>query len=109
MGASILSLGSRGWLALIGASSLIFSLVDASSVSCAANAPLSCHNTTAYDTCCFNFPGGDLLQTQFWDTKPATGPSNSWTIHGLWCVSPFYQWNLTNTIQAGPLYEFSSS
>jgi len=25
-----------------------------------------------------------MLQTQFWDTSPSTGPSNSWTIHGLW-------------------------
>jgi ribonuclease T2 len=25
-----------------------------------------------------------LVQTQFWDTSPSTGPSNSWTIHGLW-------------------------
>ncbi|KAI5777180.1 ribonuclease-like protein T2 [Geopyxis carbonaria] len=46
---------------------------------------LSCQNTTAVaDTCCFNAPGGQLLQTQFWDTAPAVGPSNSWTIHGLW-------------------------
>ncbi|XHF97693.1 ribonuclease T2-like [Aspergillus wentii] len=36
------------------------------------------------DTCCFNYPGGSLLQTQFWDTDPAVGPDDSWTIHGLW-------------------------
>ncbi|KAH8655903.1 ribonuclease T2 [Xylariales sp. PMI_506] len=36
------------------------------------------------NTCCVNKPGGLLLQTQFWDTDPVTGPSNSWTIHGLW-------------------------
>ncbi|MCJ1454343.1 ribonuclease T2-like [Mycoblastus sanguinarius] len=47
--------------------------------------PLSCTNTSAVpNTCCFNYPGGELLQTQFWDTDPATGPANSWTIHGLW-------------------------
>jgi ribonuclease T2 len=34
--------------------------------------------------CCFESPGGLLLQTQFWDTHPATGPADSWTIHGLW-------------------------
>ncbi|EME40190.1 hypothetical protein DOTSEDRAFT_74867 [Dothistroma septosporum NZE10] len=46
---------------------------------------LSCHNTTVQtDLCCFNSPGGALLQTQFWDTSPQTGPVNSWTIHGLW-------------------------
>ena len=47
--------------------------------------PLSCHNKTAVaNTCCFNTPGGVLLQTQFWDTDPATGPADHWTIHGLW-------------------------
>ena len=46
---------------------------------------LSCHNTTAQaNLCCFNSPGGALLQTQFWDTNPPTGPSDSWTLHGLW-------------------------
>jgi ribonuclease T2 len=50
-----------------------------------SNPQTSCKNTTAVaDTCCFNAPGGQLLQTQFWDTNPSTGPSNSWTIHGLW-------------------------
>src|SRR5271155_6185537 len=49
------------------------------------NAQLSCHNTSAVaDTCCFNYPGGQFLQTQFWDTSPAIGPKDSWTIHGLW-------------------------
>jgi ribonuclease T2 len=46
---------------------------------------LSCHNTTAQaNLCCFNSPGGALLQTQFWDTSPPTGPDDSWTVHGLW-------------------------
>ncbi|KAL9601259.1 MAG: hypothetical protein Q9219_002664 [cf. Caloplaca sp. 3 TL-2023] len=49
------------------------------------DAQLSCQNTTTVaDTCCFNAPGGQLLQTQFWDTNPPTGPSDSWTVHGLW-------------------------
>ena len=49
------------------------------------NPQLSCQNTTAVtDTCCFNAPGGQLLQTQFWDTNPPTGPSDHWTVHGLW-------------------------
>ncbi|KAF1830553.1 ribonuclease T2 [Decorospora gaudefroyi] len=49
------------------------------------NAQLSCHNTTAVtDTCCFNAPGGQFLLTQFWDASPATGPDDSWTVHGLW-------------------------
>ncbi|RSL95219.1 Ribonuclease Trv [Fusarium ambrosium] len=56
----------------------------ASSKSCPRDLPLSCHNTTAVaDTCCF-IPAGQLLQTQFWDANPAAGPSDSWTIHGLW-------------------------
>ncbi|KAK3075606.1 Ribonuclease T2 precursor (RNase T2) [Teratosphaeriaceae sp. CCFEE 6253] len=56
------------------------------SASTACTSPqLSCHNTSAVaNLCCFNFPGGALLQTQFWDTNPVTGPSDSWTIHGLW-------------------------
>ncbi|KAJ6166630.1 hypothetical protein N7470_002077 [Penicillium chermesinum] len=36
------------------------------------------------DTCCFNYPGGQMLQTQFWDVDPSLGPDDSWTIHGLW-------------------------
>ncbi|XXH01411.1 hypothetical protein Hte_007771 [Hypoxylon texense] len=52
---------------------------------CTSTTALSCHNTTAVaDTCCFNAPGGSLLQTQFWDADPAVGPADSWTIHGLW-------------------------
>ncbi|KAK0386367.1 hypothetical protein NLU13_6204 [Sarocladium strictum] len=52
--------------------------------SCPSDSPLSCHNTTVVEnTCCF-ITSGQLLQTQFWDTDPATGPSDSWTIHGLW-------------------------
>jgi hypothetical protein len=57
------------------------------SASC-PNAQLSCHNTSAADTCCLNHPGGLMLQTQFWDTNPPVGPSDSWTVHGLWSVLP---------------------
>ncbi|KAG3188914.1 hypothetical protein PC129_g25177 [Phytophthora cactorum] len=47
----------------------------AASASCSSDLPLSCHNTTAIsDTCCF-IPSGQILQTQFWDTDPAAGPS----------------------------------
>ncbi|CEJ93907.1 Putative Ribonuclease Trv [[Torrubiella] hemipterigena] len=68
---------------LIPAAGLI-AVAVAGSVSCPANSPLSCHNSTAVqDTCCF-IPTGQLVQTQFWDFSPATGPSDSWTIHGLW-------------------------
>ncbi|GAB1208615.1 hypothetical protein APSETT445_007366 [Aspergillus pseudonomiae] len=53
--------------------------------SCPKDTPFSCQNSTAVaDSCCLNSPGGALLQTQFWDTDPPAGPSDSWTIHGLW-------------------------
>ena len=45
---------------------------------------LSCHNTTAIDTCCGEAPGGLVLLTQFWGTGVGAGPKKSWTIHGLW-------------------------
>jgi len=57
----------------------------AASASCSTDGQLSCQNSSAVaDLCCFNSPGGALLQTQFWDTNPATGPDDSWTVHGLW-------------------------
>ncbi|KAH6712430.1 ribonuclease T2-like protein [Leptodontidium sp. MPI-SDFR-AT-0119] len=52
---------------------------------CPVDSPVSCHNSTSFpDSCCFIYPGGQLLQTQFWDTTPSVGPSDSWTLHGLW-------------------------
>ena len=72
----------RGLLAFAAAE--LFIGARASLVSCSSDV-LSCHNTTAVsDLCCFNYPGGALLQVQFWDTDPSVGPSDSWTIHGLW-------------------------
>lgn len=53
--------------------------------SCPSNLPLSCTNSTPVaDTCCFEAPGGVLLQTQFWDYNPAVGADDEWTLHGLW-------------------------
>ncbi|KAL2441734.1 Ribonuclease T2 [Exophiala dermatitidis] len=46
------------------------------------------------NTCCINHPSGHFLQTQFWDTSPALGAADSWTIHGLWpdlCTGGFDQ------------------
>lgn len=46
------------------------------------------------NTCCLNHPSGHFLQTQFWDTSPALGPNDSFTIHGLWpdlCTGGFEQ------------------
>lgn len=56
------------------------------------NTPISysCENTTAIDTCCLTYPGGLVLQTQFWSTWTGLErqgqllPKGSWTIHGLW-------------------------
>jgi ribonuclease T2 len=49
------------------------------------NPQLSCQaSSTPSNTCCYETPGGLVQQVQFWDTNPVTGPSNSWTIHGLW-------------------------
>ncbi|KAL1987870.1 hypothetical protein VTN96DRAFT_1854 [Rasamsonia emersonii] len=57
---------------------------------------LSCQTRfDSQDTCCFNYPGGQFLQTQFWDADPAVGPDDSWTIHGLWpdhCDGSFDQY-----------------
>ncbi|KAI0391236.1 ribonuclease T2 [Xylariaceae sp. FL0594] len=41
-------------------------------------------NASSLSSCCVNKPGGQFVQTQFWDTDPVTGPDDSWTIHGLW-------------------------
>ena len=61
------------------------STVSGGSPASCPSAQLSCHNTTVQtNTCCFNAPGGQLAQTQFWDSSPATGPANHWTVHGLW-------------------------
>jgi ribonuclease T2 len=48
------------------------------SLSCPSNLP------SPIDTCCLNHPSGHFLLAQFWDAKPALGPSDAWTIHGLW-------------------------
>lgn len=79
--------------------------------SCPSDTPLSCHNTTTVpNSCCFNHPGGALLLTQFWDTDPPLGPSDSWTIHGLWYPSTSFlsihsnapNKSTTNPTQPGP-------
>jgi len=70
-------------------------VVLAPDTGCPASVPVSCRNTTVqHNLCCFEAPGGLIVQTQFWDTNPSTGPSDSWTIHGLWpdnCDGTFEQ------------------
>lgn len=52
---------------------------------CPVDLPLSCSNSTPVDnSCCFESPGGILLQTQFWDYYPPIGPNDTFTLHGLW-------------------------
>lgn len=77
---------SKYALSALGASQSVFANSNMfEAVSSCPNPQLSCHNTTVQpNLCCFNAPGGSLLQTQFWDTNPPTGPDDSWTIHGLW-------------------------
>jgi ribonuclease T2 len=78
------SLRTLGKLALGGAQMVLAQGAVNPFESC-SNPQLSCHNTTVVQNlCCFNAPGGQLLQTQFWDTHPVTGPVDSWTLHGLW-------------------------
>ena len=78
------SLRTLGQLALGGAQMVLAQGAVNPFQSC-SNPQLSCHNTTVVENlCCFNAPGGQLLQTQFWDTQPVTGPVDSWTLHGLW-------------------------
>lgn len=62
-----------------------------SAPSCPLDGPTSCHNSTPVtgDPCCFVYPGGRILLTQFWDQKMkvyAGGADQDWTLHGLWCV-----------------------
>lgn len=56
--------------------------------SCPIDGPLSCHNNTPIagdDSCCFVYPGGRILLTQFWDREVhAGGAEEDWTLHGLW-------------------------
>ncbi|KAI0296141.1 ribonuclease T2-like protein [Russula brevipes] len=52
---------------------------------CGISGPPSCSISSPPEDelCCYEYPGGLLLQTQFWDTHPSTGPDDSWTIHGF--------------------------
>ncbi|RGP79197.1 ribonuclease trv [Fusarium longipes] len=46
----------------------------------------SCYGEASVDDpCCYLSPAR-LLQTQVWDTRPVSGPLDSWTIHGLWPI-----------------------
>jgi ribonuclease T2 len=68
--------------AALAAASFIQGAVAGTLPVCSANSSISCTSGSA--SCCYQSPGGLVLQTQFWDTNPVTGPTDSWTIHGLW-------------------------
>ncbi|KAI9573314.1 ribonuclease T2 [Boletus coccyginus] len=51
---------------------------------CPVSGPVSCQTMPVPNTCCTEYPGGLLMQTQFWDTDVPRSPPDSWTIHGLW-------------------------
>ena len=70
-------------------SSLLHPLLDlqsSSSHQCPHPLPLSCPfpPPSSVNTCCLNHPSGHFLLAQFWDTAPALGPNNSFSLHGLW-------------------------
>jgi ribonuclease T2 len=64
-------------------------------LTCPIDIPLSCSNDTLVeDLCCFEYPGGVILLTQFWDYNPSVGPLDEFTLHGLWpdnCDGSFEQ------------------
>ena len=76
------SISSAGILALYAIQFAPSVLADAET--CPNDTPLSCSTSSEEASCCYNTPGGAFLLTQFWDYDPSTGPSDSWTIHGLW-------------------------
>lgn len=68
--------------------------------SCPIDGPMSCHNSTpvAGDSCCFVYPGGRILLTQFWDQQiHAGGAEEDWTLHGLWYVSITFELRCTRS------------
>ncbi|KAH9812682.1 ribonuclease T2-like protein [Melampsora americana] len=101
----------------LGQSQLVLSSDEgySSTSTCSGDLPTSCHLPSSkgpLNTCCTNSPGGQILLTQFWDFHPATGPSDSWTIHGLWpdncdgsydasCDSERSYTNITQILQQG--------
>ncbi|KAI1267348.1 ribonuclease-like protein T2 [Xylariaceae sp. FL1019] len=78
---------SKGALLLVAAALPLANAKDLAALATCSTTVESCSSSassSSVSSCCVNKPGGQFLQTQFWDTDPVTGPANSWTIHGLW-------------------------
>ncbi|KAJ6263046.1 hypothetical protein Dda_1605 [Drechslerella dactyloides] len=83
--ATIVLAGLAAATPLISAPRATYTVGPFNACSASDKAQTSCRNTTVIeDPCCIEVRGGLLLATQFWDAKPAKGPSKSWTVHGLW-------------------------
>ncbi|GEQ68144.1 hypothetical protein JCM33374_g1811 [Metschnikowia sp. JCM 33374] len=51
---------------------------------CPASIPETCTSSSISNTCCFESQNGVIVQTQYWDYKPSTGPVEEFTLRGLW-------------------------
>lgn len=77
---------------------------------CPIDIPPTCTNSTPVEnSCCFESPGGIILQTQFWDYYPPIGAADEFTLHGLWpdnCDGTYEQFcDATLNIPNGRIHE----
>lgn len=83
LGGALLSAAFYGQLAL--SFDLHHLASNVNNYACPAVTPVSCSASgQVSDKCCYESPGGILLQTQFWDYAQSVGPADSFTNHGLW-------------------------
>lgn len=72
-------------------------MTESDDLYCPIDLPSTCRNMTEIrDSCCFEYPGGVFIQSQFWNYRPSQvglndsqivselGPLDSFTVHGLW-------------------------
>ncbi|KAF9767743.1 hypothetical protein IL306_015052 [Fusarium sp. DS 682] len=72
-------------LSLITAATFVVALAGTPNVY-ASGRRSSCYDDNAADNTCCCLSPARLLQTQVWDTRPITGPLDSWTVGGLWPI-----------------------